>query len=151
MKTNKHLTLELIQKQRAVRAQDLIEEFGYSGGTARSYLSYLAKQELLHRTGRGYLLTTKGSERLAYFESAGCDHGDCPLCQGKTGRIECPRCGYRLVWSDARILPERKGLFGPKPAGVYCSYCGRQMLTEAQAKRDGIRPTRTRPGDFFSW
>lgn len=49
MKTNKHQTLLLLNKQRGVRPRDVVQHFGYSPGTARSYLSYLRRQGLLER------------------------------------------------------------------------------------------------------
>ena len=49
MKTNKHQTLLLAKKQRGVHSRDIVKHFGYSPGTARSYLSYLGRQSLLER------------------------------------------------------------------------------------------------------
>lgn len=64
MKTNKHQTLLLVKQLEAVRGRDLERHFGYSAGTARSYLSHLASQGLLGRAGSGYGLAQKGMERV---------------------------------------------------------------------------------------
>ncbi len=85
MKTNKHQTLLLVNKQRGVRPRDIVQHFGYSPGTARSYLSYLRRQGLLEQIGGVYVLTERGQERLQYFEVAGCADPACPRCQGKGG------------------------------------------------------------------
>jgi predicted transcriptional regulator len=107
MKTNKHQTLSLIKNNAPVRARDIVNQFGYSSGTARSYLSYLRRHGLLERTGTGYVLTDKGKERLEHFEVMGCSAFDCALCHWKkTGYLTCPRCGYKVSKEKAGILPE---------------------------------------------
>lgn len=85
MKTNKHQTLTLVYTQGHVQAKDLVQRFGYSPGTARSYLSYLKRQDLLARIGQGHVLTERGGARLQYFDVAGCGHPACPFCDKKTG------------------------------------------------------------------
>ena len=60
MKTNKHQTLILVHTKGRVQAKDLVQQFGYSPGTARSYLSYLKRQDLLARTGQGHVFTERG-------------------------------------------------------------------------------------------
>jgi hypothetical protein len=138
MKTNKHQTLALVQKKSGVQARDLVAQFGYSPGTARSYLSYLGRQDLLQRLGAGYALSEKGLERLHYFEVAGCADPGCPLCQRKTGFFSCPRCDYGLPKKAARILPERDFLVAFRHARVYCPRCLKLILTDAQAQLFGI-------------
>lgn len=138
MKTNKHQTLLLIKKKNGVQAKDLVEQVGYSPGTARSYLSYLRRQDLLQRLGAGYVLTEKGLDRLEFFEVTGCADLGCPLCQGKTGYLTCPCCDYQLPKKDARVLPERDFLFVVRHAGVYCPLCLKFILSEPQAQLIGI-------------
>jgi len=133
MKTNKHYTLRLVQKQGAVRAQDLVDQFGYSPATARSYLSYLKGQDLLERVSTGHTLTSKGTTRLQHFDVAGCPNPDCLLCEGKTGGYTCPRCGHQMPTKDARILPERDFLVVLRYAGVYCPWCLKLIFSESQA------------------
>jgi DeoR/GlpR family transcriptional regulator of sugar metabolism len=72
MKTNKHQTLLLVSQRKAVRARDVVLAARYSADTARSYLSHLRRLGLLERTGSGYVLTEKGSDRLRFFEVSGC-------------------------------------------------------------------------------
>jgi hypothetical protein len=60
MKTNKLQTLLLVKAKEAVRAKDLVQAFGYSAPTARSYLSHLKRQDLLERIMSGHVLTEKG-------------------------------------------------------------------------------------------
>jgi len=67
MKTNKHQTLLLVKKQNGVHSRDIVKHFGYSPGTARSYLSHLGKQGLLEHAGASYGLTEKGHDRPAIF------------------------------------------------------------------------------------
>ena len=67
MKTNKHQTLLLVKTKQAVRAKDLVQAFGYSAPTARSYLSHLKRQDLLERIMSGHVLTEKGRIRLQFF------------------------------------------------------------------------------------
>ena len=140
MKTNKHQTLLLVSRQKGVRPRDVVQHFGYSPGAARSYLSYLRRQALLQRMGAGYVLTERGQDRLQYFEVAGCADPACPLCQGKTGHLTCPRCGYQMAKQEARILKERDfSSLVVRHAGVYCPRCWKPILSEAQARLMGIR------------
>ena len=139
MKTNKHQTLLFIQKKDGVRAGDVAGQFSYTPATARSYLSYLARQDLLDKKGAGYVLSQKGQERLKYFEVMGCEHPDCPLCQDKAGYFTCPRCGYRLPQKEARIRPEQDFLIVLRPAGVHCPRCLSQIITEEQARMIGVK------------
>ncbi len=138
MKTNKHQTLLLAQKQGSIRANDLVQAFTYSPATARSYLSYLGRHHFLQRAGSGYMLTDKGHERLEFFKSNGCGNYPCPLCQQKSQHFVCSRCGYELDRGAAKILPERDFLFVLRPTGVFCPCCLSLVLTETQAKLAGI-------------
>ena len=142
MKTNKHHTLRLVQKQGTVRARDLVQQFAYSPATARSYLSYLSRQDLLAQASAGYALTIKGEERLRYFDVAGCPHPDCPLCENKTGSYSCPRCGAQIAKQDARIVPERDFLVVVRHAGVYCPWCLKLIFPESHALLLGISKER---------
>ena len=72
MKTNKHQTLLLVKTRQAIRAKDLVQAFGYSAPTARSYLSHLKRQELLERISVGHVLTEKSRTRLQFFDVSGC-------------------------------------------------------------------------------
>jgi hypothetical protein len=139
MKTNKHQTLLLVKKQRGVHSRDIVKHFGYSPGTARSYLSYLGRQSLLERTGAGYGLTARGEDRLHYFEVTGCPDAACPLCKGKTGYLTCPSCGYRMPKQKAQIRKEKDYALAVRHAGVYCSLCLKLMFNEIQARLLGIR------------
>jgi len=134
VKTNKHQTLRLVEVQGGVHAKDLVHHFGYSSGTARSYLSYLGRQDLIERMGQGHVLTDRGQTRLQYFEVAGCGHPACPLCEGKAGQFTCPRCGHQLPTKEARILPERDFLVVLRHTGVYCPWCFKLLFTEKQAQ-----------------
>ena len=134
MKTNKHQTLLLVRTNGHVQAKDLVRQFGYSPGTARSYLSYLKRQDLLARIGQGHVFTERGWVRLQYFDMAGCGHPACPLCDKKAGYFTCSRCGYQLPIKEARILPERDFLLVCRHAGVYCPRCLRLLFTEPQAQ-----------------
>ena len=138
MKTNKHQTLLLVKTKQAVRAKDLVQAFGYSAPTARSYLSHLKRQELLERISAGHALTEKGRTRLQFFEVSGCADAACLLCQRKTGYITCPRCTYQMPNTDARILPEQDFLMVVRHAGVYCPWCWKSLYSEAQAQLMGI-------------
>ena len=138
MKTNKHQTLLFVKSKNGIQAQDLVEHVGYSSGTARSYLSYLGRQDLVVRMGAGFVLTEKGKERLQFFEIAGCADPACPLCQGKAGHFICPRCACRTPQKDARILPEWDFLLGVRHAGVYCPRCLKLIFSEDQAQLIGI-------------
>lgn len=138
MKTNKHQTLLLVKNKRAVRARDLVQHFAYSPGTARSYLSYLRRQDLLQPTGAGYVLTEKGQDRLHFFEVTGCRGPACPLCQGKTGFLACPRCGYRMPKQKAKVLKKRDFLLAVRHPGVYCPRCLKLIFTEGQADLLGV-------------
>ena len=139
MKTNKHQTLLLLNKQRGVRPRDVVQHFGYSPGTARSYLSYLRRQGLLERMGASYVLTERGLGRLQYFEVAGCADPACPLCQGKAGYLTCPSCGYQMPKQKAKIREEKDFFFAVRHAGVYCPRCLKLIFSEAQAQLLGIR------------
>ena len=134
MKTNKHQTLILVHTRGHVQAKDLVQQFGYSPGTARSYLSYLKRQDLLARTGQGHVFTERGWARLQHFDVAGCGHPACPLCDKKAGYFTCARCGYQLPTKEARILPERDFLLVCRHAGVYCPRCLKLLFTEPQAQ-----------------
>jgi hypothetical protein len=134
MKTNKHQTLLLVKTKQAVRAKDLVNEFGYSASTARSYLSYLKRQELLERMGAGHALTEKGRTRLQFFDVSGCADAACPLCQGKAGYVTCPRCDYQMPKEKVRILPEQDFFVMVRHAGVYCPRCWKPILSDAQAR-----------------
>jgi len=57
VKTNKHQTLLLVKQNGFVQAKDIVDQFDYSPATARSYLSYLTRQDLLERTVQGHVLT----------------------------------------------------------------------------------------------
>jgi hypothetical protein len=138
VKTNKHQTLQLIRKQGTTQSKDLVWQFGYSSGTARSYLSHLGRQGLLERRSGGYGLTAKGMLRARYFDVFGCTGIACPLCKGKGGYLSCPSCGHRLSKKDARISNERNYLLALRHAGVYCDRCATLILDEAQAQMLGI-------------
>ena len=138
MKTNKHQTLLLIKSKQSVRAQDLVQAFGYSAPTARSYLSHLKRQDLLERIMSGHVLTEKGRTRLQFFDVGGCTDPTCPLCQRKTGYITCPRCTYQMPHTQARILPTQDFLVMIRHAGVYCPRCWKSLLSETQAHLMGI-------------
>ncbi len=140
MKTNKHQTLLLAKNNETIRARDIVTQFDYSSGTARSYLSYLARHGLLERTGRGYALTDKGKERLEYFDAMGCSSFDCPLCiEKKANHFICPECGYEIPKKEARIQPEKENLFFKIHVGVYCPECGELIFDEKKALLLGIR------------
>jgi len=139
MKTNKHQTLVLVKKQNGVHSRDIVKHFGYSPGTARSYLSHLGRQGLLEHMGSSYSLTEKGRDRLQYFEVTGCPDVGCPLCKGKEGCLSCPSCGYQVPTRGARILREKDFVFAVRHAGVYCPRCLGLMFSEAQARLLGIR------------
>ncbi len=138
MKTNKHQTLRLVKNKHAVLARDPVQHFGYSPGTARSYLSYLARQDLLQRIGAGYVLTEKAQKRLHFFEVSGCQHPACPLCQEKTGYLTCPRCGYQTPMEKAKILKELDLLLVVRHPGVYCPLCQKLILSTEQAESLGV-------------
>jgi len=116
-----------------------VKHFGYSAGTARSYLSHLARQGLLEHAGASYGLTEKGHDRLQYFEVTGCPDVGCPLCKGKAGYLSCPNCGYQVPKREARILKEKDFFFAVRHTGVYCPQCLKLMFGEAQARLLGIR------------
>jgi hypothetical protein len=139
MKTNKHQTLLLVKKLRGVHSRDIVKHFGYSPGTARSYLSHLGRQGLLDRIGANYGLTERGRDRLEYFEVTGCPDVRCPLCQGKTGHLTCPSCSYRMPRPEARIRKEKDYILAVRHSGVYCPRCLKLMLSEPQAQLLGIR------------
>ena len=133
MKTCKHLSLRLIRGKGSVRAQDLVTEFDYSPATARSYLVYLTRQDLLHRTSAGHALTARGQDRLHFFEVVGCGNPDCPCCEKKTGHYTCPTCAYELPRAQAALKPVWDTPFFTRAAGVYCPFCHGQIFSEAQA------------------
>lgn len=140
MKTNKHQTLTFVKTKGNVRAQDIVNQFGYSSGTARSYLSYLARHGLLERNVTGYILSEKGKARLEYFEASFCGSFDCPLCYvKKANHFTCPGCQYQLPKDKARLKPEWNFLIGVRHAGVYCPYCQKIILNEKQARLLNIR------------
>jgi len=140
MKTNKHQTLLLTKNNEAIRARDIVTQFDYSSGTARSYLSYLARHGLLERTVTGYVLTEKGKERVEHFETAGCSSFDCSLClERKAGHFACPECGYELPKQEARMLPDKDYIFVMRHAGVYCPECDEIIFDEKQALLLGIQ------------
>jgi FaeA-like protein len=139
MKTNKHQTLLLVNKQRGVHSRDIVRHFGYSSGTARSYLSHLGRQGLLERMGPNYGLTEKGQNRLQYFEVTGCPDIACPLCKGKTGYLTCPSCSYQVPKREARIRKEQDYFLAVRHRGVYCPLCLKLMFSEPQARLLGIR------------
>jgi len=139
MKTNKHQTLQLVKKERAVHSRDLVENFNYSPGTARSYLSYLGRQGLLERMGPGYRLSDKGRDRLSHFEVFGCQDIDCPLCQGKIGYLTCPHCKHQMSRDKAKILKKRDFLVVVRHPGVYCDNCFKLIFSETQAELLGIK------------
>ena len=138
MKTNKHQTLLLVKKLEAIRARDLEHHFSYSAGTARSYLSHLARQGLLTRMGAGYALTQKGSDRVHHFDVFGCPDEDCPLCQGKAGYLTCPHCGRRRPKREVKILKRKDLFFAVRHPGVYCDRCGKVIFNPSQARLLGI-------------
>ena len=138
MKTNKHQTLLLVKAKQAVRAKDLVQAFGYSAPTARSYLSHLKRQELLARISAGHVLTEKGQTRLQFFVLSGCAGAACPSYQRKSGFLTCPRCAYQMPNTQARILPTLDFLVLVRHASVYCPRCWKSLLNEAQAPLMGI-------------
>jgi hypothetical protein len=138
MKTNKHRTLLLVKKQSGVHSQDIVRHFGYSPGTARSYLSHLGRQGLLERSGSGYSLTQKGQDRLLHFDAFGCADAGCPLCQGKAGYLTCPKCNHRVSKREVRIRKKMDLVFAVRHPGVYCNQCDWPIFNEAQARLLGI-------------
>jgi hypothetical protein len=139
MKTNKHQTLLLVSRQRGVHSRDIVKHFGYSPGTARSYLSHLGRQGLLEPTAAHYGLTEKGRNRLRYFEVSGCPDVSCPLCKGKSGYLTCPSCGYQMPRRNARIRKEKDYFLAVRHSGAYCPGCLKLMFSEAQARLLEIR------------
>src|SRR5690349_15754401 len=117
MKTNKHQTLLLVKQKSGVQARHLVDALEYSPGTARSYLAHLSRQDLLHRTEAGHVLTRTGKDRLGFFEVAGCADVACPRCQGKTGVYTCPSCGEQLPKKRARLKPTWDTVFFKRAAG----------------------------------
>jgi hypothetical protein len=143
MKTNKHQTLLLVKKKGAVRAHNLVHQFDYSSGTARSYLSHLMRQGLLERTSHGHTLTDRGRERLQYFEAFGCDHPGCPLCEAKKKEhFTCKTCGWQLPKKKARIGSVWHPPHFRLEKAVYCPnpfiLCYERLFTEKQAQLIGI-------------
>jgi hypothetical protein len=121
-----------------VHSKNLVQHFGYSSGTARSYLSHLGRQGLLGRVERGYELTAKGKVRVRYFDIFGCGGTACPLCKGTTGYLTCPSCGRRISKKDAKISKKKDLFFVVRRAGVYCDRCPTLIVDEAQAQQLGI-------------
>ena len=142
MKTNKHQTLLLAKQLEAVRGGDLERHCGYSAGTARSYLSHLARQGLLGRAGSGYGLTQRGLDRVQHFDFFGCPDAKCPLCQGKSGYLTCPHCGHRRPRRDMKILKKKDFVFLVRHPGVYCDRCWKLIFNESQARLLGFREER---------
>lgn len=140
MKTNKHKTLLLAESQGIINADDLVRRYGYSPGTARSYLSHLGRQGLLKSFQGKYQLTEKGTHRIRYFAIFGCRRPGCPLCRGKLAHLTCPHCEFRVSLREARIEPKKDYLLIVREAGVYCGFCSALILDESQAHRAGIRP-----------
>lgn len=122
-----------------MHSRDLVEQFDYSPGTARSYLSYLGRQGLLERMGAGYRLTDKGTERLDHFDVFGCADIECPLCQGKIGFLTCLHCGNQMRRDKVKIRKERDFLLVVRHPGVYCDRCLKLIFNEPQARLLGIR------------
>lgn len=140
MKTNKHQTLLFIKNKYSVRAKDITNQFSYSAGTARSYLSYLSRQGLLERVRTGHILTDKGQARLQYFNVVGCNSFDCPLCiQKKNGHFTCTQCGHQINSKKTIITPKQDFFLIVKNAGVYCPVCQKLIFSERQAEFLGIR------------
>ena len=111
-----------------IHAQDLVQAFGYSPATARSYPSLLRRQEFRQRIGPAYHLTERRAARLRYFEVSGCPHPPRPLCQAKTSGYTCARCKYRLAGSEARILHEKDLWLMVRHPGVFVPGAGRSSL-----------------------
>ncbi len=139
MKTNKHLTLSLVKEKESIRAKDVVENFDYSPDTARSYLSYLARNGMVERTVIGYALTDKGKERLDYFDALGCSSFECPLClEKKANHFACPECGHEIPKKEAKISPEKDFFVAVRHAGVYCPECEVLVFDEKKALLLGI-------------
>jgi hypothetical protein len=128
MKTNKHKTLLLAKRTQPLHARHLEWHFNYSPGTARSYLSHLARQGLLERVRGGYGLTQKGHARIRYLDIFGCARPGCPLCKGKSGYLTCPSCGNRMSKQSTRIQKEKDFLLVVRHAGIYCDMCSTLIL-----------------------
>ena len=139
MKTNKHQTLLLAKRLQSLRAHDLEHHFAYTAGTARSYLSHLARQGLLGRMEPGHGLTQKGRDRLDYFDLFGCQDAACPLCQGKAGYLTCPHCDHRQLRREVKIRKKKDLFFAVRHPGVYCGHCLKLIFNESQARLLGIR------------
>jgi DNA-binding IscR family transcriptional regulator len=139
MKTNKHKTLLLAKRTRPLHARHLEHHFGYSRGTARSYLSRLARQGLLENVIGGYQLTKKGRDRIRYFDIFGCARPDCLSCRGKSGYLTCPSCGNRMSKQSTRIQKEKDFFLVSRRAGVYCTGCSTLILPEAEALHLGFK------------
>ena len=133
MKTNKHQTLAFVKQKGAVVARDIVDQFQYSPATARSYLAYLNRQSLLQRISVGHVLTGKGETRLHFFEVMGCSHPECIRCERNAGYYTCPTCRHQLLLNKAHLQPVWDTPFFKRAAGVYCSVCQGQIVSEAQA------------------
>jgi hypothetical protein len=138
MKTNKHKTLLLARRTQPLHSRHLTSHFAYAPGTARSYLSHLARQGLLERMTGGYRLTKKGHDRISYFDIFGCGRPGCPYCTGKSGYLTCPKCGKRMSKQKARISKEKDYFLVRRHAGVYCDRCSALILDDVQARQVGI-------------
>ena len=64
-------TLEFIRPKEVVGTSDLVEEFGYSPGTARNKLYRLANKGLLEKVSvesESFCLTVEAHRRLEYYD-----------------------------------------------------------------------------------
>jgi len=134
----------LIKKKGAVSASDLVEQFQYSAATARSYLAYLTRQDLLLPNGPTRALSAKGEERLDFYEKAGCPDPRCPLCHRDSGGVKCRTCGSVYKLSELRIRALWETAFFSRAPGVYCEVCQAQIMTERQAGMIGVKAEGTR-------
>jgi hypothetical protein len=128
----------LFQRRGTSHSRNLVSEFQYSPGTARSYLSHLARQGLLEKVFGGYQLTSKGRARTRYFDTFGCGGIGCPLCKGRVGYLTCPNCGHRISKEEAKISKEKDFVVVVRHPGVYCGICSTLIVDEARARLLGI-------------
>lgn len=128
----------LAKKTHPLHARNLVAHFSYAPGTARSYLSHLGRQGLLERVSGGHGLTKKGHDRIRYFDIFGCGRLGCPFCEGKSGYLTCPNCGYRISKQGAKICEEKDFFLLVRHAGVYCDRCSARILDVTQALKVGI-------------
>ncbi len=71
IRATKIQTLKFIRRKEVVGTSDLVEEFGYSPGTARNKLYRLANKGLLEKVtvdSESYCLTAEAHRRLEYHE-----------------------------------------------------------------------------------